>query len=265
MNPTWSGYRSLRRRTILRLLLAVTLAAIGPTAGAVAAVRSTSAQPKLPAACLPITGPFHSDTGNQYEVRFRQMSGCDAAVRVFRTIVGQTPPEKPKGAAKLWWEGSPGWTCEAGNGGRPVTAIYCESGDLAMGFSPIPQGLASPTTILIGTIADGTSDGRIFVDGSDLTDDSCVVTGPTVTVRGTRVNKYTLTAKSPDHSIDCGFAQSWLARMVRQTGRGPSRAMPVAPRGWKCYGTLNGSKAAMGVCRKNSSTSDTFFTWAPVS
>lgn len=232
--------------------------------GVVGAIGSTSASaqsaPQLPAACLPISGPNHGG-GNQYEVRFKMLRDCDEAVGAFRSIVGQTAPERPDNSPRIWWDVA-GWKCEA-TSDRQIFATYCESGDRGLAFYPIPQGLASPTTVLIGSVPDGVTDARILVNGSPVGDEVCIVSGPSVSARGRVISKWMVTGKSPDLTVGCAFAQTWLARMVRQTGHGGSRAMTVAPRGWKCWGTLPGSKAIAGSCKKNGTNGTTFFAWSP--
>ncbi len=142
-----------------------------------------------------------------------------------------------------------------------VTA--CERGEDRVAFIPIPQALASPTTLLTGIVPDGSTDARVLVNGSSLADETCVVSGPTATVAGRRISKWMLTAKSADGSVGCGIAQTWLARMVRQTGRGPSRPLATAPRGWKCFGPVFGQKAVLGSCVKNGTDGASSFGWAP--
>lgn len=239
------------------------LALVGMVNG-IASPRASSAgfaEPALPATCKPITGPNHG-SGDQYEVRFRMLRNCDDAVAAFRQIVGQTPPERPNNSPIRWWDVA-GWKCEGGAGGRVTFLTGCERGESRLGFGPIPQAFASPTTILLGIVPDGVSDARILVNGSTLADEACVVSGPTVSFGGRSISKWMLTAKSPDSSIGCSLPQAWLARMVRQTGRGPSRALATAPRGWKCYAVVNGEKAVLGNCVKNGTGGKTSFGWAP--
>jgi hypothetical protein len=242
-------------------VLAVVLV-LGLSGVLVAKDSSAAAAPLLPAKCLPIPGPNHGAGGNQYEVHFKLLRDCDEAVGLFRSAVGQTPPNRPRNSPRLWWDGPSGFKCDAGNGGRALIVLYCESGDRGFAFNPIPAGLASPTTILVGQIPTS-AEAQILVEGSPFTDESCVVTGPSVVFRGLRITKWALTMKNDAASaVGCSFAESWLARMVRQNGRGPRVAMATAPRGWKCYGTTTRIKAVVGVCKKTGSTA--YFGWAPV-
>ncbi len=246
------------KRCLLHVL--VVLMVVG-TSGLMHANGSFAVAASLPAKCLPITGPNHG-AGTQYEVHFKLLRTCDEAVALFREIVGKTPPERPNNSPRLWWDGTPGWICEAGNGGRPVIATYCESGDKGLAFNPIPASLASPTTILIGQIATDV-EAQNFIEGSSATDETCVVPGPSVSVRGRTYTKWMLTMKNDSSSaLGCSFVESWLSRMLRQNGRGPRVALATAPRGWKCYGTTSGVKAILGVCKKNGSTAT--FGWSPV-
>lgn len=256
--------RTSRQRLRRRGAVAACVLGLAGTLAAAAVPPSAMAQetpPRLPASCTPITGPNHG-TGDQYEVRFKILRNCDEAVGVFRQIVGRTPPERPRDSPMIWWDVA-GWKCQGGNGGRAIFATYCESGDRGLAFLPIPQGLASPTTVLIGLVPDGVSDARALVNGSAAGDELCVVSGPTVSFGGRTISRWTLTGKSPDLSVGCALAQTWLARMVRQTGRGPERSMAVAPRGWKCFGAVERQKAVLGVCRKNGTNGATAFAWAP--
>jgi hypothetical protein len=246
------------------LLRVAELVSVAIVLGVLGDIGSTSASaqsaPLLPAACLPISGPNHG-AGNQYEVRFKMLRNCDEAVGAFRSIVGQTAPERPDNSPRIWWDVA-GWKCEASSS-RQIFATYCESSDRGLAFYPIAQGLASPTTVLIGSVPDGSTDARILVNGSPAGDEVCVVSGPSVSARGRIISKWMVTGKSPDLTVGCAFAQTWLARMVRQTGHGGSRAMAVAPRGWKCWGTLPGAKAIAGTCKKNGTNGATFFAWTP--
>lgn len=251
-----SGFVPGRRR----LAVAVTaLVVFGGVSGSVSA--QPLPEPLLPASCMPITGPNHGN-GNQYEVRFRMLRNCDEAVAAFRQIVGQTPPERPRNSPIRWWDVG-AWRCEGGAGGRVMFFTACEQGENRLSFLPIPQALASPTTILTGMIPDGVSDARVLVNGSTLADEACVVSGPSVSFSGRTVSKWMLTAKSPDGSVGCAFAQTWLSRMVRQTGLGPSRSMAVAPRGWRCFGTAVRQKAVLGVCEKSGTNGASTFGWSP--
>ena len=249
-----------RRRAALAIsLVAAVVLSVGGVGGVAGA--QSAAEPILPASCKPITGPNHG-AGNQYEVRFRMLRNCDDAVSAFRMIVGQTPPERPNNSPIRWWDVG-GWKCEGGAGGRVMFFTGCERGDDRLAFLPIPQAFASPTTILTGMVPDGASEARVLANGSPLADEVCVVAGPSVAFGGRTVSKWMLTAKSPDGSIGCGLAQTWLARMVRQTSRGPSRPMATAPRGWKCFGLVTGQKAVLGNCVKNGTDGAMNFAWSP--
>lgn len=247
------------KRFVLRFLCTLLIA--GATGVLSAYPGVAAAAPLLPAKCLPIPGPNHGAGGNQYEVHFKLLRDCDEAVALFRSMAGQTAPERPDDSPRLWWDGAAGWKCQASSR-RVVLATYCESGPRGFAFNPIPAGLASPTTILIGQIPSA-AEAQILVEGSSFTDEACVVPGPSVTVRGRRITKWALTMKNDaDSAVGCSFVESWLARMVRQTGRGPRVAMATAPRGWRCYGTTTGVKAVLGVCKKTGSS--VFFGWSPV-
>jgi hypothetical protein len=251
---------SFGTRLMLKVLAA--LLVVGTSTMATTQTSSAAAAPLLPAKCLPIPGPNHGAGGNQYEVHFRMLRNCDEAVAVFQQIVGQTPPNKPDNSPRLWWDGAGGWKCEAGAGGRQVVATYCESGAKALAFNPLPARLASPATILIGQVP-SEADAQIFVEGSSLTDEGCVVPGPAVTANGRTFTKWTLLMKNDARSaVGCSFAEGWLGRLVRQTGRGSTLRLATAPLGWKCYAILGRQKAVAGVCRKDGTTK-VYFTWTP--
>ena len=86
------------------------------------------------------------------------------------------------------------------------------------------------------------------------------VTGPAWVAYGKKGSVYKVAALK----VSCGFAKTWVARIVRTPTHGKPFLTPPSPAGWSCSGNSGGVKPVpRNVLFGSCGTATQKFSWAP--